>query len=188
VSDPGFLFDRVPIEPGDGAQPPGHDGTRPAPGFQIPGEALDVGAADGEQGKRPGAAPAGELAQVGSVYGATGQSDLAINCLNTAIAAFDRLDDPCAAQALRNLGEIYLAQCAFDQAAQQLKRALRTFEELGVLRGQAQVLLNLGTIARRLIRPGEARQLLTSSMELFEWVGDQESAQHARNELAAATS
>src|SRR5580704_4225312 len=28
------------------------------------GEAFDVGAADGEQGKRPGATPAGELAQV----------------------------------------------------------------------------------------------------------------------------
>jgi hypothetical protein len=28
------------------------------------GEAFDVGAADGEQGKRPGAAPASELAQV----------------------------------------------------------------------------------------------------------------------------
>jgi len=36
----------------------------PAAGFQVPGEALDVGAADGEQSQGAGAAPAGELAQV----------------------------------------------------------------------------------------------------------------------------
>ena len=40
-----------------GAQPPGDGGAGPALCFQLPGEALDVGAADGEQGKRPGAAP-----------------------------------------------------------------------------------------------------------------------------------
>ena len=39
-----FLFDRVLIEPGDGAQPPGDGGARPAPGFQIPGKALALGA------------------------------------------------------------------------------------------------------------------------------------------------
>ena len=35
----------------------------PAAGFEFPGEAFDVGAADGEQGKRLDTAPAGELAQ-----------------------------------------------------------------------------------------------------------------------------
>ena len=35
-----------------------------APGFQLPGEAFDVGAADAEQGQGASAAPAGELAQV----------------------------------------------------------------------------------------------------------------------------
>ena len=68
-----FFFDRVPVEPGDGGQPPGDGGAGPAPGFQVPGEALDVGAADGEQGQGPGAAPAGELAQVQRV-GLAGQA------------------------------------------------------------------------------------------------------------------
>ena len=39
------FLDRVPVEPGDGAQPPGHRGPGPAAGFQVAGEALDVGAA-----------------------------------------------------------------------------------------------------------------------------------------------
>jgi hypothetical protein len=44
-----FLFDGVPAEPGDGAQPPGHGRAGVAPGFQLAGEGLDVRAADGEQ-------------------------------------------------------------------------------------------------------------------------------------------
>ena len=45
-----FFLDGVPVEPGDGAQPPGDGGPGPAAGFQVAGEAFDVGAADGEQG------------------------------------------------------------------------------------------------------------------------------------------
>jgi hypothetical protein len=59
-----FLFNGVVVEPGDGAQPPGHCGPGPAPGFQIAGEAFDVGAANREQRQRAVAAPRGELAQV----------------------------------------------------------------------------------------------------------------------------
>jgi hypothetical protein len=59
-----LLFDRVSIEPGDGAQPPGNGGAGPALSFQVPGEGLDVGAADREQRQGAGAAPGGELAQV----------------------------------------------------------------------------------------------------------------------------
>jgi hypothetical protein len=45
--------------------PARHDrGAGSASGFQVPGEALDVRAPDGEQGQGPGPAPAGELAQV----------------------------------------------------------------------------------------------------------------------------
>ena len=44
-----FLLDRVAVEPGDGAQPPGDGGAGSAVGFQVAGEAFDVGAADGEQ-------------------------------------------------------------------------------------------------------------------------------------------
>ena len=62
-----LFFGRVLIEPGDGAQPLGDSRAGPAPGLQLPGEALDVGAADGEQGQGTGAAPGGELAQVESV-------------------------------------------------------------------------------------------------------------------------
>ena len=54
----------VLVEPGDRAHTPGDGGARPAPGFEFSGEAFDVGAADREQGHGPGAAPAGELAQV----------------------------------------------------------------------------------------------------------------------------
>ena len=42
-----FFLNRVLIEPGDGGQPPGDRGAGPAPGFQVPGEALDIGPADG---------------------------------------------------------------------------------------------------------------------------------------------
>ena len=44
-----LFFDRVLVEPGDGARPPGDGRAGPAPGFEFPGEAFDVGAADGEQ-------------------------------------------------------------------------------------------------------------------------------------------
>ena len=44
-----FFLDGVPVEPGDGAQPAGDGGPGPAAGFQVAGEALDVGAAGLEQ-------------------------------------------------------------------------------------------------------------------------------------------
>src|SRR6516162_9702918 len=59
-----FLLDRVPVEPRNGAQPPGDRGPGAASSFQVPGEAFDVEAADGEQVQRAATAPAGELAQV----------------------------------------------------------------------------------------------------------------------------
>jgi hypothetical protein len=59
-----FFFDCVLVEPGDGAQPPGDGRAGPALGLQLTSEGLDVGAADGEQGQGPGAAPRRELAQV----------------------------------------------------------------------------------------------------------------------------
>ena len=59
-----FFFDRVPVEPGDGAQPPGIRGAGPALGLPLAGEGLDVRAADREQVQGTGAAPGGELAQV----------------------------------------------------------------------------------------------------------------------------
>jgi hypothetical protein len=68
-----FFFDRVPAGPGDGGQPPGDRGAGPAPLLQVPGEALDAGAAGGEQGQGPGPAPGGELAQVQGV-GLAGQA------------------------------------------------------------------------------------------------------------------
>jgi len=59
-----LFFDRVLVEPGDGAQPLGDGRAGPAPDFKFPGEAFDVGAADGEQGQGAAAAPGSELAQV----------------------------------------------------------------------------------------------------------------------------
>jgi hypothetical protein len=41
-----LFLDRVLVEPGDGAQPPGDSGTGPALGLEFAGEGLDVGAAD----------------------------------------------------------------------------------------------------------------------------------------------
>ena len=46
-----FLFDRVPEEPGAGGQPASDSRAGAVPGLKFPGEALDVGAADCEQGK-----------------------------------------------------------------------------------------------------------------------------------------
>ena len=68
-----LFLHRVTVEPGDGAQPPGDRGAGPAPGFQVAGEAFDVGAADREQSQGAGPAPGGELAQVQGV-GLTGQA------------------------------------------------------------------------------------------------------------------
>src|SRR5215470_1166975 len=62
-----LFFDRVLVEPGDGAQPPRDGGTGAAVGFEVASEAFDVGTADGEQGQGAGAAPGGELAQVEGV-------------------------------------------------------------------------------------------------------------------------
>ena len=49
-----LFLDGVPVEPGDGAQPPSHG--RPGTPFrlQFAGERLDVRAADGEQRQRAG--------------------------------------------------------------------------------------------------------------------------------------
>jgi hypothetical protein len=68
-----LLFDGVLVETGNGGQPAGDGGACPAAGFELAGEGLDVGAADREQRKGPGAAPAGELAQVEGV-GVAGQA------------------------------------------------------------------------------------------------------------------
>ena len=45
-----LFLHRVAVEPGDGAQPTRNSGASPAPGLEFPGETLDVGAPDGEQG------------------------------------------------------------------------------------------------------------------------------------------
>jgi hypothetical protein len=62
-----FLFDRVLVEPGDGAQPPGDGGPGAAPGFQVARESFDVGTADGEQWEGAGTAPGSGLPQLEGV-------------------------------------------------------------------------------------------------------------------------
>jgi hypothetical protein len=49
-----LFLDRVPVEPGDGAQPPGDGGAGAAACFQVAGEAFDVGAADRRTGSGSG--------------------------------------------------------------------------------------------------------------------------------------
>ena len=68
-----FFFDGILVEPRDGGQPAGDGGAGASPGFQLAGEAFDVGAADPEQAQGAGTAPASELAQVQGV-GLTGQA------------------------------------------------------------------------------------------------------------------
>ena len=67
------FLDGVPVEPGDGAQAAGDGGPGPAAGFQVAGEALDVGPPGSEQAQVAQLAPGGELAQVQGV-GLTGQA------------------------------------------------------------------------------------------------------------------
>jgi hypothetical protein len=43
-----LFFDRVLVEPGDGAQPAGDSGAGAPFSFQLPGKAFDVGPADRE--------------------------------------------------------------------------------------------------------------------------------------------
>jgi hypothetical protein len=54
----------IPVEAGDRAQPASDRRPGAAVGFQVAGEALDVGTADLEQPQVPLLAPPGELAQV----------------------------------------------------------------------------------------------------------------------------
>jgi hypothetical protein len=61
-----LFLDRVTVEPGDGEQAAGE-------GFQLAGEALDVGAPGAEQLQVMLAAPAGVLAQV-QLVGLPGQA------------------------------------------------------------------------------------------------------------------
>jgi hypothetical protein len=68
-----LLLYRVLVQPGDGAQAPGDGGAGAAPGLQVAGEALDVGAAGGEQGQSVRVAPGGVLAQV-QLVGLAGQA------------------------------------------------------------------------------------------------------------------
>ena len=68
-----FLLDGVFVEPGNGAQPAGDGGPGAAAGFQVAGEALDVGAARLEQAQLMLGAPARVLAQVQRV-GLAGQA------------------------------------------------------------------------------------------------------------------
>jgi hypothetical protein len=58
------FFDGVLVEPGDGAQAAGDGGPGAAAGFQVAGEAFDVGTAGLEQSQVVLLAPAGVLAQV----------------------------------------------------------------------------------------------------------------------------
>ena len=59
-----FFFDGIAVEPGDGAQAPGDGGAGAAAGFQVTGEALDVGAACAEQPQLVVLAPGRVLAQI----------------------------------------------------------------------------------------------------------------------------
>jgi len=59
-----FLFDGVPVETREGAQPAGDSGPTATASFQIAGEALNVGASCLEQADVMLLAPAGVLAQV----------------------------------------------------------------------------------------------------------------------------
>jgi hypothetical protein len=67
---------RIPVEPGDRAQPPGDGGPGAAAGLQITGEALDVGAAGLEQAQMVLVALARILAQV-ELVGFAGQAAIA---------------------------------------------------------------------------------------------------------------
>jgi hypothetical protein len=71
-----FFLDGIPVEPGDRAEPSRDGRPGAAAGFEVAGEALDVGAADIEQAQVMLVAPARELAQVQSVR-LTGQAAVA---------------------------------------------------------------------------------------------------------------
>jgi hypothetical protein len=68
-----LFLDRVLVEPGDGAKPAGDGGSGTAAGFQVAGEALDVGAAGGELAYLVLLAPGRVLAQV-QLVGLAGQA------------------------------------------------------------------------------------------------------------------
>src|SRR6266705_3105741 len=68
-----FFLDGVPVEPGEAAQPPGDGGPGAAAGFQVAGEAFDLGAAGLKQAQVVQLAPAAELAQV-QLIGFAGQT------------------------------------------------------------------------------------------------------------------
>jgi hypothetical protein len=55
-----FFFDRVFVDPGDGAQPPGDGRARSPSCLQVTGKAFDVRVADGEQVQGMSTAPGSE--------------------------------------------------------------------------------------------------------------------------------
>jgi len=62
-----FFLDRVAVEPGDGAQPAGDGGPGAAAGFQVAGEAFNVGAAGTEELQVMLLAPAG-ITPIGGLH------------------------------------------------------------------------------------------------------------------------
>ena len=63
---------RVPVEPGDGAQPPGDGRPGTAAGLQVAREAFDIGTAGLEEAQLVLVAPAGVLAHAQLVRFAAG--------------------------------------------------------------------------------------------------------------------
>jgi hypothetical protein len=81
-----LFLDGVAVEPGDGAQAAGDGGAGTAAGFQLAGEALDVGAPGAEQLLVMLAAPAGVLAQV-QLVGLPAQAELQAGSLQVGVPA-----------------------------------------------------------------------------------------------------
>ncbi len=87
------------------------------------------------------------------------------------------------AHALTNLATAYLQLGRYDEATEQLRRALKLFTRLGDRPGQARVLGNLGLIAERLGRYQPATGYLERVLGLFGAIGDRIGEAHTLTNL-----
>ncbi len=86
---------------------------------------------------------------------------------------------------LIRLGRTYAAMSSWDQAAERFDEAVRLLRRHGLRRFEGEALLDDGRALRELGREAEARARLQEALQVFEDMGEQESAATVRAELLA---
>ncbi len=86
---------------------------------------------------------------------------------------------------LYRLGLTYAAMGSWREAAERFDEAARLLRRHGLRRFEGEALLNSGRTLRELGREAEARARLQDALQVFEDMGEQDSAATVRAELLA---